>query len=232
MSRKHRYYMRGIGVGILVCALILIISRINTPADISDEEIVSRARALGMVDPGDLSLSAAEDLGSGDTSADQTDSSDNTDSDNAYNGDASGDNSSYGDAGTVSGSDTAADQTQDTNDTGTSPDKTEDTNNTGTTDNPSGGAGTVSGNNTAAGQSDITSPVPDGSSYAVLVVEKGNSSDVVARRLESLGVITDSRDFDKYLVDNGYAGRISVGTFQIPYGSDYDYIARVITRSL
>ena len=224
--------MRGIGVGILVCALILIISRINTPADISDEEIVSRARALGMVDPGDLSLSAAEDLGSGDTSADQTDSSDNTDSNNANNGDASGDNSSYGDAGTVSGSDTAADQTQDTNDTGTSPDKTEDTNNTGTTDNPSGGAGTVSGNNTAAGQSDITSPVPDGSSYAVLVVEKGNSSDVVARRLESLGVITDSRDFDKYLVDNGYAGRISVGTFQIPYGSDYDYIARVITRSL
>ena len=219
MSRKHRYYMRGIGVGILVCALILIISRINTPADISDEEIVSRARALGMVDPGDLSLSAAEDLGSGDTSADQTDSSDNTDSDNANNGDASGDNSSYGDAGTVSGSDTAADQMQDTNDTGT-------------TDNPSGGAGTVSGNNTAAGQSDITSPVPDGSSYAVLVVEKGNSSDVVARRLESLGVITDSRDFDKYLVDNGYAGRISVGTFQIPYGSDYDYIARVITRSL
>lgn len=232
MSRKHRYYMRGIGVGILVCALILIISRINTPADISDEEIVSRARALGMVDPGDLSLSAAEDLGSGDTSADQTDSSDNTDSDNANNGDATGDNSSYGDAGSVSGSDTAADQTQDTNDTGTSPDKTEDTNNTGTTDNPSGGAGTVSGNNTAAGQSDITSPVPDGSSYAVLVVEKGNSSDVVARRLESLGVITDSRDFDKYLVDNGYAGRISVGTFQIPYGSDYDYIARAITRSL
>lgn len=243
MSRKHRYYMRGIGVGILVCALILIISRINTPADISDEEIVSRARALGMVDPGDLSLSAAEDLGSGDTSADQTDSSDNTDSDNANNGDASGDNSSYGDAGTVSGSDTAADQTQDTNDTGTTPDQSEDANDADTStdkpgdgdagnDNTSGGAGTVSGNNTAAGQSDITSPVPDGSSYAVLVVEKGNSSDVVARRLESLGVITDSRDFDKYLVDNGYAGRISVGTFQIPYGSDYDYIARVITRSL
>ena len=195
MSRKQRYYMRGIGVGILICALILIISRINTPADISDEEIVSRARALGMVNPGDLSLSAAEDLGNGEAAASAPDNNTGSTSDTVMDTDQSGHTDSTADAGTDT--DRNADNVS-----------------------------------TDAGQSGDAETVPDGNSYAVLVVERGNSSDVVARRLESLGVITDPVDFDKYLVANGYASRISVGTFQIPYGSDYDYIARAITRSL
>ena len=248
MSRKQRYYMRGIGVGILICALILIISRINTPADISDEEIVSRARALGMVNPGDLSLSAAEDLGNGETTALAPDNNTGSTSDAVMDTDQSGHTDSTADAGTdtdrnadnVSTDDAglAADQGGDNDstaeagtdanqnaDNGSSADAGTDTDQNGNTDSTSD---TV----TDAGQSGDVETVPDGNSYAVLVVERGNSSDVVARRLESLGVITDPVDFDKYLVANGYASRISVGTFQIPYGSDYDYIARAITRSL
>ena len=248
MSRKQRYYMRGIGVGILICALILIISRINTPADISDEEIVSRARALGMVNPGDLSLSAAEDLGNGETTALAPDNNTGSTSDAVMDTDQSGHTDSTADAGTdtdrnadnVSTDDAglAADQSGDNDstaeagtdanqnaDNGSSADAGTDTDQNGNTDST---LDTV----TDAGQSGDAETVPDGNSYAVLVVERGNSSDVVARRLESLGVITDPVDFDKYLVANGYASRISVGTFQIPYGSDYDYIARAITRSL
>ena len=240
--------MRGIGVGILICALILIISRINTPADISDEEIVSRARALGMVNPGDLSLSAAEDLGNGETTALAPDNNTGSTSDAVMDTDQSGHTDSTADAGTdtdrnadnVSTDDAglAADQGGDNDstaeagtdanqnaDNGSSADAGTDTDQNGNTDST---LDTV----TDAGQSGDAETVPDGNSYAVLVVERGNSSDVVARRLESLGVITDPVDFDKYLVANGYASRISVGTFQIPYGSDYDYIARAITRSL
>ena len=252
MSRKHRYYMRGIGVGILVCALILIISRINTPADISDEEIVSRARALGMVDPGDLSLSAAEDLGNGEAAASAPDNNTGSTSDAVTDTDQSGNTGSTADAGTdadrnadnVSTDDAglAADQSGDNDitaeagtDAGTDADQNADNGSSadaGTDTDQSGNTDSTSDTVTDAGQSGDVETVPDGNSYAVLVVERGNSSDVVARRLESLGVITDPVDFDKYLVANGYASRISVGTFQIPYGSDYDYIARAITRSL
>lgn len=252
MSRKHRYYMRGIGVGILVCALILIISRINTPADISDEEIVSRARALGMVDPGDLSLSAAEDLGNGEAAASTPDNNTGSTSDAVTDTNQSGNTGSTADAGTdadrnadnVSTDDAglAADQSGDNDstaeagtDAGTDADQNADNGSSadaGTDTDQSGNTDSTSDTVTDAGQSGDVETVPDGNSYAVLVVERGNSSDVVARRLESLGVITDPVDFDKYLVANGYASRISVGTFQIPYGSDYDYIARAITRSL
>lgn len=229
MSRKQRYYMRGIGVGILICALILIISRINTPADISDEEIVSRARALGMVDPGDLSLSAAEDLGNGEAAALAPDN--NTGS-AGLAADQSADEVSTADAGTDT--DRNADNVS-TDDAGLAADQSEDNDSTaeaGTDADQNADNGSTSDAVTDAGQSGDVETVPDGNSYAVLVVERGNSSDVVARRLESLGVITDPVDFDKYLVANGYASRISVGTFQIPYGSDYEYIARAITRSL
>ena len=256
--------MRGIGVGILICALILIISRINTPADISDEEIVSRARALGMVNPGDLSLSAAEDLGNGETTALAPDNNTGSTSDAVMDTDQSGHTDSTADAGTdtdrnadnVSTDDAglAADQSGDndstaeagtdadqnadngsTADAGTDADQNADNGSTadaGTDTDQNGNTDSTLDTVTDAGQSGDAETVPDGNSYAVLVVERGNSSDVVARRLESLGVITDPVDFDKYLVANGYASRISVGTFQIPYGSDYDYIARAITRSL
>ena len=265
MSRKQRYYMRGIGVGILICALILIISRINTPADISDEEIVSRARALGMVDPGDLSLSAAEDLGNGEAAALAPDNNTGSTSDAVTDTDQSGNTGSTEEAGTdtdrnadnvsTDNAGLAADQSGDNDSTaeaGTDTDQNADNVSTddaglaadqsadeGGTAEAGTDAGTDADQNadngstvTDAGQSGDVETVPDGNSYAVLVVERGNSSDVVARRLESLGVITDPVDFDKYLVANGYASRISVGTFQIPYGSDYDYIARAITRSL
>lgn len=48
---KLKYYLRGLGIGILVSTVILMIVFANHKADISDEEIISRAEALGMVMP-------------------------------------------------------------------------------------------------------------------------------------------------------------------------------------
>ena len=46
---KLKYYLRGLGIGILVATVILIISFSGHKADLSDEEIIARAQALGMV---------------------------------------------------------------------------------------------------------------------------------------------------------------------------------------
>lgn len=45
---KLRYYMRGVGTGIVITALILLVSK--QPKEITDAEIKIRAAALGMVD--------------------------------------------------------------------------------------------------------------------------------------------------------------------------------------
>lgn len=64
-----------------------------------------------------------------------------------------------------------------------------------------------------------------------LRIEKGYSSDKVARILEDAGVVGSAASFDKYLCSNGYDHRISVGIYQIPAGADYAAIAKLITHS-
>ena len=46
---KIKYYLRGMGIGIIVTTLILMISFSQYKNDISDEEIIVRAKKLGMV---------------------------------------------------------------------------------------------------------------------------------------------------------------------------------------
>ena len=46
---KLRYYLRGLGIGMLVAALVLILSG-NTGGRMSDEAVKSRAAQLGMVE--------------------------------------------------------------------------------------------------------------------------------------------------------------------------------------
>ena len=64
-----------------------------------------------------------------------------------------------------------------------------------------------------------------------LTVERGDSSDRVAGILEDAGVIDNAAAFDRYLCSNGYDKRISVGSYQIPKGADYSTVAKLITNS-
>lgn len=63
-----------------------------------------------------------------------------------------------------------------------------------------------------------------------LVIKAGDWSSDVSRRLQSLGIIKNATDFDKYLNDHGYAASISAGTYQVSPGDTYQELARKITR--
>ena len=69
-----------------------------------------------------------------------------------------------------------------------------------------------------------------GEDGVVITVIRGDSSVSVARRIYEAGLVESAVEFDKYLCDNGYDKIISVGTYNIEYGMDFDEIARVITR--
>lgn len=62
-----------------------------------------------------------------------------------------------------------------------------------------------------------------------ITISRGMYSELVSETLVSLGVIDDAASFNKYLNDNGYAGRLVVGTYKLTPGEDYDSIARKIT---
>ena len=84
---KFKYYLRGAGVGILVTTLIFVIALALHSPDISDDEIISRAKQLGMV--------MAEDSTDGDETISEEDTTkknvEDTDADNNSDADAGGD---------------------------------------------------------------------------------------------------------------------------------------------
>lgn len=57
---KLKYYMRGLGIGICVTTVILIIAFAFTNNNISDEEIINRAKKLGMVEANTSTISEAK----------------------------------------------------------------------------------------------------------------------------------------------------------------------------
>ena len=59
---KLKYYLRGLGIGILVTAVIMGVTQGSRKETLSDREIRKRAAALGMVEPGNslADLEAAE----------------------------------------------------------------------------------------------------------------------------------------------------------------------------
>ena len=63
----------------------------------------------------------------------------------------------------------------------------------------------------------------------VLEIASGTSSYSVAKLLEKGKVIEDAEAFDTYLCDNNYDNKINHGIFKIPENSDYEQIAKIIT---
>ena len=55
---KLKYYLRGMGIGIILTAIVMGFALGGRKATISDAEVIERAKALGMVDGGVLSQSS------------------------------------------------------------------------------------------------------------------------------------------------------------------------------
>lgn len=65
---------------------------------------------------------------------------------------------------------------------------------------------------------------------ATITVTAGMASENVAVKLKEAGLINDSDKFNKFLVENGYASFIRIGTFRIPSGAGFEKIAKILTE--
>ncbi len=65
---------------------------------------------------------------------------------------------------------------------------------------------------------------------ARLVIEKGMTSEQVSLLAEKLGIVSSWEDFNKYLINNGYADYIMIGSYTIEKGASYRTIVGIITN--
>ena len=196
---KLKYYLRGLGTGILFATIILFVSYAYR---MSDKQIKERAKELGMVFPGN-EVTTEADTTSKLVDESQTEEKSTLDT-------------------------TEIDSTSDveTEDKTTEEVTTEEkTTEEKTTEEKTTKETTTEEKTTEEETTKSDKPVK---SYVLTVTSKTISRDV-ARKLESAGIIDDAEAFNDYLCENEYASNIQNGKFTIKSNMTYKEIAEIIT---
>ena len=201
---KLKFYMRGLGIGIVVTALTMgIATKDGRP--LTDAEIRAAAVKLGMVDSSSMKLT---DLPQGGT----------TESPKPDQGEESGDNQEKEPGDDQDGEE---DQPHSGEQDGDESENEEDESD-------------PEGEESDPMTSPTPTPIPEESSDVEKVkftIKSGTGSRTVCNQLAEAGLIEDAAAFDQYLIDSGYSKRISAGTFEIPVGASDEEVAKIISRS-
>ncbi|MBR1478097.1 MAG: hypothetical protein IJ608_09085 [Lachnospiraceae bacterium] len=253
---KLKFYLRGLGIGIFVTALIMH-TVVSDKGKLSDDDIVARAEGLGMVmaeeNPsslGDLmdpevngtpsgtpeisEATAAPELTPLAAPAESTESTETaipTPSPTATATATPSPSPTATATATATPSPTAtatATPTPSPTATATATPSPSPTATATPTPSPTATA-TPSPKPTATAKPTAT-PTSAAANTVKFTIEGGSGSYTVARNLAEAGLVENAGDFDTYLCEGGYDRRISTGTFEISKNASYEEIARIITR--
>ena len=235
---KPKYYLRGLGVGVVLTAVIMGVVLGRGTSRMSDEEVIKRAKQLGMVEAESTlsSLSEATKIPeeTDDTASDQkVDKAGEEVSEEVNQGE-----SQTGES--VPEVDEAAKENEQAGENSESIESEEDVKlaSNAAAENALTDVIETEGKQedaaTEKSEAEAAKPVAtEGSSdvnYVVVVLPSGSESDTCARILRESGVIDDGVAFNKYLVSSGQDRKIRSGTKQIPRGASFEEIASIITK--
>ncbi|WP_300713871.1 hypothetical protein [uncultured Acetatifactor sp.] len=230
---KLKYQMRGLGIGIIVTALLMGVVTDNR-IPLSDAEIRMLALELGMVDSDSLKLSDIPNVAPGSSEGDEPSSTGADGASEPETEENGGDGSEEG--GSASGP--QGDSGGDSGDEGESGSAGDAVGGEGSTGNVGdaageegqpGNVGTAAGEEGQFGNAEGFSEGTASDSPITVVIEGGATSYSVCLELQRLGLVEDAARFDNFLCDMGYSKSVREGTFQIPAGTSEEEIARIIT---
>lgn len=241
-----KYYLKGLGLGLIVTALVLGIHHARTKdAVMTDAQIKERAAELGMVDG---STRLIEEIPSTEEMlAEMQDNDVTNDTSDTLTSDETADESETGDQD-VDQTETSDDVIADANAlledstveiTTDAPDDpgldypTEDDSFTmlepeTITEVPTSETDSVTDHEftPTAGASDSGSSAGGAGS---ITISSGDSSDRVARKLADAGIVSSAAEYDRFLCSHGYDRVLRTGTYTFNEGMSDDEIARMIT---
>lgn len=213
---KIKYYLRGLGVGIVITTLILLIVFNTTGKNISDEEIISRAKELGMV-----MAEKEEEPVSG--KLNETFGKDKQEVSNPTPAAVTSDSALE----TSKDDEKVEPVVDDSNDD----ENTETAEDDSKVDTPAAVTEIKSDDEHSQSVSDGTtnSVTPNGRKASINIV-KGDSSRIVSEKIQAAGIVGDAEDFNKFMKNGGYADKIKVGRVTISIGETYKNIAKILTE--
>lgn len=211
---RLKYFLRGVGIGILVTTIILTATHASERR-MSDSEVIDRAIELGMSFSASHSgqQSSTEEASSEESSAGQENSGDDVTDDLQHESEAEtemGSQSPSETASELAGDGEASPGKESEAVTGMTTqaitETTETTTELTTENNNAGSAAGVMNN-------EVT---------CTINITKGMSSRTVCDMLKQNGIIEDAADFDRYLIKTGYDDKIRVGEVEVNSGMTYE----------
>lgn len=208
---KLKYYLRGLGIGILITTVILSLAGIGRK-NMTDEEVVKRAKELGMVESTLLSdlpdQTKAEEVRPTEPETPEPETSLQPET---------SEQEISAEPETSPGPETSEPETLEPE---VSPEPEESAS---TLETP------VAPEETPVSPEDGNPDTPAGETVT-LVIGRGENSTTVSKNLQKAGIVEDAAAFDRFLCNNGYDKKIITGTYEIPYGASEEEIAKIITR--
>lgn len=218
-----KYYLRGLGVGIVVTAVIMGIALGGKKQELSNEEIKERAKELGMVEEGTVLADAAANL-----QAELNKENENDKEPEAVPTKSPEPTAEPTPEATQKPTPSASIEPSAT----PSPIKTSEPSAEPTTEKTSEPS-QAPASEPAVVPTEKPAQTNGGEQNAGTVTIQINSGDgslTVSRKLEQAGLVASATDFDLYLCQNGYDKRLNVGTFEVPVNADQEQIARILAR--
>ena len=199
---KLKFYLRGLGIGILVTTVILGIAS-GRKQNMSDEEVIKRARELGMVES--TLLTNLPDQGKEETQPEESEMQETKPEETKPE--------------ESKAEETKPDETkpEESKAEETKPDETKPEESKAEETKPEESQPEETQNK-------------ETDKMVSIVITKGESSTSVSKSLQKAGLVEDAAAFDKYLCANGYDKKIVTGTYEIPIGASEEEIAHLITR--
>ena len=224
---KLKYYLRGLGIGMLVAALVLILSG-NTGGGMSDEAVKRRAAELGMVEKdktvlGDIGGEAADgEMNETETSMELPE---NEPSVELTEQDGKAVQEEDAEGRTPEG-DTQG-QTGEPKPETESPQQAEEAD----AEEQALAQEIEQRAEEVVDRAEEAAENSPSVRTVTLEVRTGDSSISVARRAQEAGLVQSAADFDVFLCQNGFDKRISIGSYEITVGASEKEIAEIITKS-
>lgn len=242
---KRKYYMRGLGIGVLVTAILCAVALPKQTEPMTDEEVIARAKELGYVKeeggvtPEDIDKIKENEKMTGTPGV--SDGTDTTQTPEMTTPNATKEPDATPDA-TASPIPTPEPPEK--------PDKPEQPASPTPVERPT--ATTVPEKTPSPRPTETPAPTatlqptkapteapkptnvpvvtgtPATTSYTI-TVERGATARRVAERLEAVGAVDDADAFVKHLQKNNLTDFINIGTFTIPKGASYGDIAWILT---
>ena len=245
---KLKYYLRGVGIGLILAAIIMGIATRSRGREITDAEIMERARKLGMVEAEGTLTDYVKASSDGETDDTETGADTDIQTDQALSetgleeGTEENEGEEYGADNPVSqmvqeegeGEDKDSEESPGESaeggiSTGTEAAADDQTDTTGETAVEAGkdisgdGSGTGGSGESAEG-SEFVNPT-----YIQVSIPKGVGSDTVCAMLERAGLVESASAFNNYLIVQRKDRIIRTGNKSIPTGASFEQIAGIIT---